>query len=244
MATKFAGIQNRCLRVVVGAYHATPIQSLEVEAHVPPIDFSLDSRVATFQNRLASSRVGQLIEKTCATIQARIKNRRGRKATRKITIREQRREWVEKRAEWIQNHSTRPTTQEKQKVLEAWKARWHAQEAQKEQRRAQDYWDQIKRPPDPAILQLHKNLQKAESTMLVQLRTGRTGLRHFLSKARVPGYESGECSCGTGPETPRHVLLHCPHEEERRTVLREALGGYLDLSRLLDTPRGAPVASK
>src|SRR5271167_3057945 len=80
--------------------------------------------------------------------------------------------------------------------------------------------------------------------MLVQLRTGRTGLRHFLSKAQVPGYESEECSCGTSPETPRHILLHCPQEEERRIVLREALGGHLDLSRLLDTPRGAPVASK
>ena len=80
--------------------------------------------------------------------------------------------------------------------------------------------------------------------MLVQLRTGRTGLRHFLSKARVSGYESGQCSCGTGPETPRNVLIHCPHEAERRIVLREALGGHLDLSRLLDTPRGAPVASK
>ena len=146
-----------------------------------------------------------------------------------------------KRTEWIQNHSARPTVQEKEKALETWKARWHAQE---EQRRAQDHWDQIKRPPDPIILQLHKDLQKAESTMLVQLRTGRTGLRHFLSKARVPGYESEECSCGTGPETPRHILLHCPHEEERRIVLRQALGRHLDLSRLLDTPRDAPIARK
>ena len=80
--------------------------------------------------------------------------------------------------------------------------------------------------------------------MLVQLRTGRMGLRHFLSKARVPGYESEECNCGTGLETPRYILLHCPHKAERRTVLREALGGHLDFSRLQDTPRGAPVTSK
>jgi hypothetical protein len=80
--------------------------------------------------------------------------------------------------------------------------------------------------------------------MLVQLQTGRTGLRHFLNKAQVPGYESEQCSCGTGPETPRHVLLDCPHEDERRTVLREAQGGQLDFARLLDTPKGAPLASK
>ena len=49
----------------------------------------------------------------------------------------------------------------------------------------------MKRPLDLAILKLHKGLQKAESSMLIQLRTGRTGLRHFLNKVRVPGYESG-----------------------------------------------------
>ena len=80
--------------------------------------------------------------------------------------------------------------------------------------------------------------------MLVQLRIGRTGLRHFLNKAQVPEYESEQCSCGTGPETPRHVLLYCPHEEERRTVLRETQGGQLDFARLLDTPKGALSASK
>jgi hypothetical protein len=116
------------------------------------------------------------------------------------------------------------------------------QETQKQG--AQDYWDQIKRPPDPTILQLHRNLQKAESAMLIQLRTGRTGLSHFLHKARVPGHESDQCSCGTGPETPRHVLLHCPHEAERRTALKEAQGGQLDFVQLLDTPKGATLATK
>ncbi len=80
--------------------------------------------------------------------------------------------------------------------------------------------------------------------MLGQLRTSRTGPRHFLSKARVLGYELEQCSCGTGPETSRHILLHCPHEAESRIALREALGDHLDLSRLIDTPRGGPVASK
>jgi hypothetical protein len=79
---------------------------------------------------------------------------------------------------------------------------------------------------------------------LFTVRTGRTGLRHFLNKARVPGFESGQCDCGMGPETPRHVLLHCPHESERRKALKESQGGSLDLNRLLDTPTGAPVVSK
>ena len=60
----------------------------------------------------------------------------------------------------------------------------------------------MKRLPDLAILKLYKGLQKAESSILIQLRTGKTGLRHFLNKVRVPGYESGQCKCDMGLETP------------------------------------------
>jgi hypothetical protein len=108
----------------------------------------------------------------------------------------------------------------------------------------QDYWDQIKRPPDPTILWLYENLYKAESAILVTLRTGRTRLGHFLYKARVPGYESGQCSCGTELETPRHVLLDCPHKAECHIDLREAQGGQLDFTSLLDTPKDAQLASR
>jgi hypothetical protein len=112
--------QNECLRVVARAYRATPIQTLEVETHVLPMDLYLNSRLATFLNRLVNSEAGRLIEKACSTIQARIRNKRGRKTPRKIATNEQRRKWTEKRAEWIQqNHPTSPTTHEKQKVLEA-----------------------------------------------------------------------------------------------------------------------------
>jgi hypothetical protein len=51
-----------------------------------------------------------------------------------------------------------------------------------------------------------------ESAILVQLRIGRIGFRHFLSKAQVPGYELEQCGCGTSIETPRYILLHRPHE--------------------------------
>ncbi|PQE03487.1 reverse transcriptase protein [Rutstroemia sp. NJR-2017a BBW] len=44
------------------------------------------------------------------------------------------------------------------------------------------------------------------------MRTGRTGLAHFLPKAKVPGCDSGICECGQALETPRHVLLYYPRE--------------------------------
>ena len=101
-------------------------------------------------------------------------------------------------------------------------------------------WDQIHRPPDKKVLKLHSNLRKAESTVLIHMRTGRTGLAHFLYKAKVPGWDSAICECGQAPETPRHVLLYCPRERERRIEL----GNRTDFVRLLDTLEGAAVASK
>jgi hypothetical protein len=93
------------------------------------------------------------------------------------------------------------------------------------------------------ILQLHNHLHKAESAMLVQLWTGRTGLRHFLNKAQVPGYKSEQCNFGIGPETPRHVLLHCPREEERRIVLREARWPFVVCSPI-GYSQGSPIGEQ
>jgi len=60
----------------------------------------------------------------------------------------------------------------------------------------------------------------------------------------VPGYESDQCRCGNGQETPKHILLDCLDEEERREFLRETQGRRLDFRELLDTDKGARVASR
>ena len=66
MAAKLELIQNKCLRVVAGAYRATLVHSLEIETFTLLIDLYLDSRLAAFQDRLANSEVGQFIENSCA----------------------------------------------------------------------------------------------------------------------------------------------------------------------------------
>ncbi|PQE14738.1 reverse transcriptase protein [Rutstroemia sp. NJR-2017a BBW] len=72
------------------------------------------------------------------------------------------------------------------------------------------------------------------------MRSGRTGLAHFLYKAKVPSYETGLSECSQSQETPRHVLLYCPREADRRAEL----GQGPTFVRLLDTPEGAAAASK
>jgi hypothetical protein len=74
------------------------------------------------------------------------------------------------------------------------------------------------------VLQLHKELYKAESTLLVQSRTGRIGLARFLYTRKVPGIASAQCQCRAGEETPRHMALFCNHEANRRHQLMDPEG--------------------
>ena len=93
--------------------------------------------------------------------------------------------------------------------------------------------------PSASRLKLHKQLKKAESSVLVQARTGRIGLAHFLNKARVPGYETPACRCGLGDETAEHILLHCQLETERRQWRRGTR-----LRDLVSEPRNTASAAR
>lgn len=115
-----------------------------------------------------------------------------------------------------------------------WKERWEGLPRTR--------WDQIEQAPDKKVVQLHRKLKKAESSMLVQLRTGRIGLANFLNKARVPSYDTGMCQCNRGLETPRHLLVTCSLEEERRLELGPREGR--NFVRLLTSPRSVLTTTK
>ena len=50
-------------------------------------------------------------------------------------------------------------------------------------------------------------LSKAMSSLLVQIRTGKIGLRAFLFKRRVPEVTTPYCRCGLARETFEHIVL-------------------------------------
>lgn len=60
-----APFQNQCLRVMTGAYRATPVSTLEAEAYVPPLNLYLDSMVARATQRLEDSGMAVKIEGAC-----------------------------------------------------------------------------------------------------------------------------------------------------------------------------------
>lgn len=197
---------------------------------MPPIDLYLDSRLALFRDRLANSQAGKAIQEACRGIQRRLRNKKGRRQSHREIPSLAKDKWAEERILDLGENT------ESKRVLEAWVRRWLAGKP--------DTWDRVLRPPDSKVLRLHTGLCKAESTALVQFRTGCTGLAYFLYRARVPGIESGLCRCGSGIETPRHMLIHCQMEELQRRRLREICGGRLDLKELLDNPKYARAVSR
>src|SRR3979411_2737943 len=98
LAAKLQLVQNKCLRVVAGAYKATPIRALETETHTPLLDLYLDGRLASFRDRLASSPLGQSSHDACRIIQRRLRNKRGRRRAHRPTPDLAKDEWARAKA--------------------------------------------------------------------------------------------------------------------------------------------------
>ena len=69
------------------------------------------------------------------------------------------------------------------------------------------------------VLHLHDNLPMWISSFMVQMRTGKIGLKKFLYERNVPDIDDTKCACGEGEETVWHVLAEWSHSGElRRTT--------------------------
>ena len=240
---RLAKAQNRSLRIVAGAYKATPVRSLETETWVPPLDLYLNKRLADFETRLGIPLQGPSTNeapKTTATIIAQ--------ACSKLARRFQLRRRKNRRVQYPQP----PTDIEKatiavnawaaqgdttdQALENSWEARWnHALRSLRRQ-------IQGSTPHQPAdecplftdqILRMHEGLTKAQSSLLVQARTGVIGLRDFLFKVKARGNPTPYCSCGRGRETVEHLVIWCPNPPKRRTWNTAEIRSRRDLYKVL-----------
>ena len=137
------------------------------------------------------------------------------------------REWTEK---WTGKPIGQWDQREKLLVAQDWRERWTKASGTQDNRL---FWPgtdlgggQVGSDPAPTaqVLLLHKNLQKAESALLVQARTGKIGLGKFLYNQKVPGIETAQCRCGAGFETLRYIVLYCIEEASRRGQLIDQAG--------------------
>ncbi|EED17235.1 hypothetical protein TSTA_022890 [Talaromyces stipitatus ATCC 10500] len=93
----------------------------------------------------------------------------------------------------------------------------------------------IIKEPTKTVLQLHEGLQRAWSSVLIQLQTGKSALRSFLASVRIE--DSPQCQCGLGDQDTAHVLVRCPiHINLRlKTLWKEAR--ETDYRKLLSEPQ-------
>ncbi|GIZ36535.1 hypothetical protein CKM354_000000600 [Cercospora kikuchii] len=86
--------------------------------------------------------------------------------------------------------------------------------------------------PGRHTLQLYGALTREDAGILAQARTGHAHLREYLARTRQ--LESAVCECGSGVESVKYVILHCPLWASPRGALREAAGdSWGDVSFLL-----------
>ena len=73
IAAKLAASQSSCLRAVTGAYRATLVYLLEVEAAVLLLDIYLNKRVVDFEACLERTGIGTLICTTCSRVVVKLR---------------------------------------------------------------------------------------------------------------------------------------------------------------------------
>ena len=93
--------------------------------------------------------------------------------------------------------------------------------------------------PSKKTLTLHQNLPRPLNSVLIQMQTGKIGLRHFLHSRGVPGVEDDTCLCGQGPQKVEHALLSCRrHSTLRPHTWTDEIGRrtFTDTSFILNIP--------
>ncbi len=126
----------------------------------------------------------------------------------------------------------------KRKAQQSWHSSWQASAPSPASPTS------IEAPPSADVLALHQLLQKPETALAVQLRTGKNGFNAFLYQARVPSVLSSLCSCGFGHQTAKHIIIHCRNFSAARHALRDNQGHLPDCKQLLTTPTGLQKVTK
>ncbi len=122
-----------------------------------------------------------------------------------------------------------------------WAKSWGAAEKGKDLRR-------IMPSPSKHVLNLRRGINKAHSTLIVQMRTAKIGLRHFLHTSRVPSITDGKCKCKRAKQTVRHVMTQCrKHSQLRRetweTLEKRKPFGTIEWTKMLNHPLYAQKAA-
>jgi hypothetical protein len=120
----------------------------------------------------------------------------------------------------------------RQRIRERWEKQWERETTSAPTKR-------LVQAPNKKTLRLYEGLSKPQCAILIQMRTMRIGLRHFLFKIKAA--ETDRCSCDEGSQTPKHILMQCPQYAMPRTKLREQLWDIgineMDYDKIVSNPQ-------
>ncbi|KAI7978242.1 hypothetical protein EIK77_003561 [Talaromyces pinophilus] len=126
----------------------------------------------------------------------------------------------------------------RQSAKDAWERSWDKQKSGKPTKK-------LVTRPSKRTLQYWRYLRKATSSILMQVRTERIGLAHYLW--RINKRDSPYCPCGLSGQTVRHILMECPLYREERDRMWSRIKGFrrtTDLQALLNERSAALAISK
>ena len=236
---KMAVIQNKCLRVIAGAYKATSIPVLEAETFVPPPDLYLKRLALLNERRIRNTEGERTIKDACSAIARRLRAKRGKQRKIIPTPGEEKKKWAQKvlredsehahnerdtnveRTQNTQEARTKPKCKIKQYVAGVWEERWKKFQETSNRNDREEVWSACE---NLALNRIkgHASLTRAQSTMLTLLRTEKIGLAAFLNSQKVPGYELPRCECGWARQTAKHIVMFCTrYAAARRRLLAD-----------------------
>ena len=90
------------------------------------------------------------------------------------------------------------------------------------------------------ILKMRSQLPRRDTTMATLVRSECIGLRAFLHKRRVPGFDNPACDCGGGRQTAKHTIMFCT-KWDRATLFT---AGSQDYRKMVSTARGIQAITR
>ena len=192
--------QNKCLRLIGGAFKATPSFLLESELFLLPLDLYFKFRTACFLSSIQTSSLKDFLDSTFSTISSYTSSLR--KPLKKFSTISP--NW---KFTWLSQITTNQASSKKELQIlftKEWENQW-----EEKKRKSYAGWQVFCQKPHYNNLKLYKELQKAEASLLLQTRTGRIGLASFLFRAGVSDFPTPLCMCGQAEETVKYITSSC-----------------------------------
>ena len=216
--------QNKCLRLIGGAFKATPSILLESELFLLPLDLYFKFCTACFLSSIQTSSLKTLLDNIFSNISHYASSvKKPLKESSTISP-----YW---KFTWLNQLTTNQASSKKelQKLfVKEWENQW-----EEKKRKCYSGWQVFCQKPHHNNLKLYKELQKAEASLLLQTRTGRIGLASFLFRAGVPDFPTPLCVCGQAEETVKHITSSCSLYSSQR---QQAPFNSQDFTSIISNP--------